>query len=460
MLGALCLNPWREQLPYGMITNLYNTEEYRIGDQFQFPNDCGDFDFSSLMTANTMDVLEEELKCPICHCVFEDPRVLPCSHNFCKKCLEGVLDGNSRHVLWRPSSFKCPTCRKEISTMGGNSHQVNYVLKGIVEKYNKIKATPTMPICKDHNGQPLNIFCSTDLKLICGFCATSEEHKDHVFSSFNDAYSQEKRSLETLCQGIENWQNTDIQTHLNLLESSKREALQLLTKDSDKVKAYFEKLQHVLEQKKNEILSDFETMKLEVMQAYDPEINKVNTMMNEKKKACDIAEDFKNITDPFLFLQKMEEFREKVQRIKAPLPSAADIAAISCMKNFGTSMWDNVRLVDVDKLGLPQKTPAKAQKVHLKFPFSFRFGAVALLVLFCMLVALYHLSYVDFTQFTDRYLQPVIIYSSQASILVAEKAVIYWDLIREQTSLQIEIFNEYASMLLEQVAVYIYKYKL
>ncbi|XP_077340408.1 E3 ubiquitin-protein ligase TRIM13 [Lithobates pipiens] len=412
------------------------------------------------MTANTMDVLEEELKCPICHCVFEDPRVLPCSHNFCKKCLEGVLEGNSRHVLWRPSSFKCPTCRKEISTMGGNSHQVNYVLKGIVEKYNKIKATPTMPICKDHNGQPLNIFCSTDLKLICGFCATSEEHKGHVFSSFDDAYSQEKRSLETLCHGIENWRNMDIQTHLNILETSKREALQLLAKDSDKVKSYFEKLQHVLEQKKNEILSDFETMKLEVMQAYDPEINKVNSIMNEKKKACDIAEDFKNITDPFLFLQKMEEFREKVQRIKAPLPSPADVAAISCMKNFDTSMWDSIRLIDVDKLGLPQKGPTKPQQVRLKFPFSARVRSVALLVLASVLVAFYFAPYIDFTQFTDRYLQPTIVYLSEASSLIAEEAEIYKDLIIEQMYLLGENIHKYSTMLLEQVALYICKYRL
>nr|DBA32549.1 TPA: hypothetical protein GDO54_000332 [Pyxicephalus adspersus] len=407
-----------------------------------------------------MDVLEEELKCPICHCVFEDPRVLPCSHNFCKKCLEGVLEGNSRHMLWRPSSFKCPTCRKEISTMGGNSHQVNYVLKGIVEKYNKIKATPTMPLCKDHNGQPLNIFCSTDLKLICGFCATSEEHKEHVFTSFDDAYSQEKRSLETLCQGIEKWQNMDIQAHLDKLEASKREALQLLTKDSDKVKGYFEKLQHVLEQKKNEILSDFETMKLEVMQAYDPEINKVNTIMNEKKKACDIAEDFKNITDPFLFLQKMEEFREKVHRIKTPLPSAADIAAISCMKNFDTSMWDNIRLVDVDKLGLPQKTPTKPRRVHIKFPFSARSGVLALLVLVLMLVALYSVLYIDLTQYTDTYLQPIIITLSEASILISEKAVIYWELIIEQMYRLCENFQKYAAGLLEEVSLFICKYRL
>ncbi|KYO34372.1 E3 ubiquitin-protein ligase TRIM13 [Alligator mississippiensis] len=86
-----------------------------------------------------MELLEEDLTCPICCSLFDDPRVLPCSHNFCKKCLEGILEGNVRNVLWRPSLFKCPTCRKETPVTGVNSLQVNYSLKGIVEKYNKIK---------------------------------------------------------------------------------------------------------------------------------------------------------------------------------------------------------------------------------------------------------------------------------------------------------------------------------
>ncbi|KAL0184419.1 hypothetical protein M9458_020115, partial [Cirrhinus mrigala] len=45
-----------------------------------------------------MELLEEDLTCPICCCLFEDPRVLPCSHSFCKKCLEGILDDHRSNV--------------------------------------------------------------------------------------------------------------------------------------------------------------------------------------------------------------------------------------------------------------------------------------------------------------------------------------------------------------------------
>uniref|UniRef100_A0ABI7YWJ2 Tripartite motif containing 13 n=2 Tax=Carnivora TaxID=33554 RepID=A0ABI7YWJ2_FELCA len=301
-----------------------------------------------------MELLEEDLTCPICCSLFDDPRVLPCSHNFCKKCLEGILEGTVRNSLWRSSPFKCPTCRKETSATGVNSLQVNYSLKGIVEKYNKIKISPKMPVCKGHLGQPLNIFCLTDMQLICGICATRGDHTKHVFCSIEDAYAQERDAFESLFQSFETWRRGDALSRLDTLETSKRKSLQLLTKDSDKVKEFFEKLQHTLDQKKNEILSDFETMKLAVMQAYDPEINKLNTILQEQRMAFNIAEAFKDVSEPIIFLQQMQEFREKIKVIKeTPLPPS-NLPTSPLMKNFDTSQWEDIKLVDVDKLSLPQ----------------------------------------------------------------------------------------------------------
>lgn len=302
-----------------------------------------------------MELLEEDLTCPICCSLFDDPRALPCSHNFCKKCLEGILDGSARNTIWKQNLFKCPTCRKETTVAGVNSLQVNYSLKGIVEKYNKIKVTTKMPACKVHSGQPLNIFCQTDTQLICGICATRGDHIKHVFCSVEDAYFQEKHAFETLFQGFEMWRCEDVYSRLDILENSKRKALQMLTKDYDKVNDFFEKLQHILEQKKNEILSDFETMKLAVMQTYDPEINKLNTVIREQQLALNIAETFKDVSEPIIFLQQMQEFREKINMIKETRLPCPTIEIKSTMKDFDTSQWEQYKLADVDKLSLPQE---------------------------------------------------------------------------------------------------------
>ncbi|KAM3862315.1 tripartite motif-containing 13 [Diretmus argenteus] len=303
----------------------------------------------------TMELLEEDLTCPICCCLFDDPRVLTCSHSFCKKCLEGILEGN-RGPAWRPP-FKCPTCRKETHHNGANSLQINYSLRGIVEKYNKIRVLPRMSLCKQHSGQPLNIFCATDLKLICGFCATTGDHKGHKFCALEDAYEQEKVAFEELLQGVESWQTADILTCLETLEASKKKALQSVSKDAEKVKDYFDKLISTIEHKKNEILFDFETLKLVVMQAYDPEITKLSAALDEQRRALSIAESFRNVSDPLCFLQQMQEFREKLGVLReTPLPSRTDMDIGPLVRNFDVRKWDSLRLREVDKISVPHES--------------------------------------------------------------------------------------------------------
>eukprot|EP00066_Takifugu_rubripes_P017612 XP_011606878.1 PREDICTED: E3 ubiquitin-protein ligase TRIM13 isoform X1 [Takifugu rubripes] len=304
---------------------------------------------------DTMEQLEEELTCPICCGLFEDPRVLLCSHSFCKKCLEGLLEGSRGSTFRTP--FKCPTCRKEAPHNGANSLQINYSLRGIVEKYSKIKVLPKMSECKHHCGQPLNIFCATDLKLICGFCATTDDHRGHKFCSMEEAYDREKEAFDELCQRVENWQSADILTHLDTLQTSKKKALQSVTSDAEKVTEYFDKLINSLECKKNEILSDLETLKLVVLQAYDPEITKLSAVMEEHRRALGIAESFRGITEPLFFLQQMQEFREKVELLKKTLlPSRKNISVRPLVRNFDVKKWDSLRLREVDKISVPHES--------------------------------------------------------------------------------------------------------
>ncbi|XP_060641056.2 E3 ubiquitin-protein ligase TRIM13 [Anolis sagrei] len=407
-----------------------------------------------------MELLEEDLTCPICCSLFDDPRALPCSHNFCKKCLEGILEGNARSIIWRQSPFKCPTCRKETTVTGVNNLQVNYSLKGIVEKYNKIKVTTKMPVCKVHSGQPLNIFCQTDTQLICGICATRGDHIKHVFCSIEDAYCQEKRAFETLFQGFETWRCGDALSRLDTLETSKRKALQMLTKDYDRVKDFFEKLQYTLEQKKNEILSDFETMKLAVMQAYDPEINKLNTIIREQRTAFNIAEAFKDVSEPIVFLQQMQEFREKIKLIKETRLPCLTVEISSTIKDFDTSHWEQFKLADVDKLSLPQEKSNAKGVISLFFSPTF-----ILTTLFCLLIlGTMQMCYMDVVVDTLQYWKTLASALSSRYLAdtaeIADHAAFYWEKMTDSAFLLSEKCVNYAQVILDNVAQFVCKYKL
>lgn len=323
-----------------------------------------------------MEQLEEELTCPICCCLFEDPRVLLCSHSFCKKCLEGLLEGNRGPAFRTP--LKCPTCRKETPHNGANSLQINYSLRGIVDKYSKIRGSPKMSDCKQHCGQPLNIFCATDLKLICGFCATTDEHRGHRFSSLEDAYEREKEAFEELQHRVESWQSADILSCLETLQAGKKKALQSVSRDAEKVTDYFDKLISTIECKKNEILSDLETLKLVVMQAYDPDITRLSAALEEQECALTMAQSFKSITDPLCFLQQMQEFREKFKVLReTPLPSCKDLDIGPLVRNFDVKKWDSLQLREVDKISVPH------EKVSFR-PAVSRVTAPRVTVLLCL----------------------------------------------------------------------------
>ncbi|XP_051938236.1 tripartite motif-containing 13 [Hippocampus zosterae] len=310
-----------------------------------------------------MEQLEEELTCPICCGLFEDPRVLLCSHSFCRKCLEALLEP-PRGLSFSRSPFRCPTCRKESPHNGANSLQVNYSLRGIVEKYARLKVAPRTGVCAHHTGQPLNMFCATDLRLICGCCATADDHRGHRFCSLEEAYERERRAFEELLRGAEGWPSAGALARLETLRAAKKRALQAVNDDAERASDYFDKLVAALESKKSEILCDFETHRLAVMQAYDPEMTRLRDTLDRQRSALTDAEAFRGVTEPLGFLEHMHDFRQTLAALKeqeekkeeetSPARTPPEDVGLDVKK------WDAVRLGEVDKMTVPYEREGAA----------------------------------------------------------------------------------------------------
>uniref|UniRef100_A0A8C5Q5N4 Uncharacterized protein n=1 Tax=Leptobrachium leishanense TaxID=445787 RepID=A0A8C5Q5N4_9ANUR len=234
------------------------------------------------------DMMEKDLMCPVCCGLYREPKALSCAHNLCRTCLEGVIWANSINMPDEsPDTIKCPVCWEETPRTGPNAPRDNHLLTATVDKYITINNAPKQPTCPVHREQPLNIYCSTDQKLICGACGTSDEHENHEVSSLDNGRAQ---------------------LSLSQLESHKEKALQEISKDSDEVKSYFENLQFVLEQKKNEILSEWESKKEALKQEYDPEIKRQKAKVDEQREGVNVAKDLGEVSNPIDFLQEMQKF--------------------------------------------------------------------------------------------------------------------------------------------------------
>ena len=82
----------------------------------------------------SLDELESLLECPICMERINDPRSLPCFHNFYKVCLhkyvEGLRGGKNDEM------FPCPTCRSEFSLKSNENVEGmagNYFIRNMLE---------------------------------------------------------------------------------------------------------------------------------------------------------------------------------------------------------------------------------------------------------------------------------------------------------------------------------------
>ena len=54
--------------------------------------------------------LGETIKCVVCMGQFTDPRMLPCCHTFCFRCLETSLKTSPTSVETEERTYQCPTC--------------------------------------------------------------------------------------------------------------------------------------------------------------------------------------------------------------------------------------------------------------------------------------------------------------------------------------------------------------
>ena len=65
-----------------------------------------------------LEELEEEITCAVCHGHYQEAKLLPCMHYYCRACIEGL----AKRSRGRP--FPCPECRKDTTLPSGGAEQL------------------------------------------------------------------------------------------------------------------------------------------------------------------------------------------------------------------------------------------------------------------------------------------------------------------------------------------------
>ena len=143
---------------------------------------------------NMAEGLEYILTCQICLEDFEEsgdhvPRILPCSHSLCEKCLKQLIK-----TFVHGKSVECPECRKkhQVTHDVKTFPQNKYIVVNLKQKQKELEVVK----CKEH-GRELTLYCRRYecQKAICSKCLTAS-HREH------DVVDIEEKQKEILLEKI------------------------------------------------------------------------------------------------------------------------------------------------------------------------------------------------------------------------------------------------------------------
>ncbi|KAJ7325005.1 hypothetical protein JRQ81_018025 [Phrynocephalus forsythii] len=305
-----------------------------------------------------MHHFEEELTCSICYSIFDDPRVLPCSHTFCRTCLENVLQLSSNFSIWRPLRLplKCPNCRTivEIPPSGTDSLPVNFALKAIIEKYQQ-EEHPDVATCSEHYRQPLNVYCLLDRKLVCGHCLTIGKHHGHPIDDLHSAYMKEKETPVKLLEQLTDKHWSEVCMLIENLEKQKAQCESIVQEDKKSVLQYFKRLSDILDHKKQALLAALDDVNTQIVAEYEPLIERLKDLREEQLELMSLNTSIQEEESPLLFLEKIEDMRQRVKALKQkPLPEVKPVEIYPRIGQVLKDVWTKSEISQINKILIPK----------------------------------------------------------------------------------------------------------
>ena len=150
----------------------------------------GDFTSKTILRG-----VKSQLECPGCKLLYEDPRVLACSHTYCRRCLEEVT------MQGRSDSIKCPECgvQTEVPSCDVSQLQYNFFVQHIMDLMSYYSSPEPVPLvycgmCRKDGVEklpPAVARCSTCAMFLCKHCY--ELHSIDDFTKLHSTLSITER---------------------------------------------------------------------------------------------------------------------------------------------------------------------------------------------------------------------------------------------------------------------------
>ncbi|XP_068121990.1 E3 ubiquitin-protein ligase TRIM39-like [Hyperolius riggenbachi] len=312
--------------------------------------------------------LSEELNCSLCLDIYTDPVNLKCGHNFCRVCIDRVLDSQEGSA-----GYSCPECREKYTVRPG-LHR-NIALRSIAERFKGgVCCTycvdtyePAVMSClhcdasmcdnhlRDHSKAPehalctttisletrkcsihkkiLEYYCTEDAACVCVTCTLAGEHRGHQVETLQEA--SEKKTQKLMAE------TEEAEKRVQSLEELKRKTQIKADGEAERVTALFRDLRRQLEELEKRVLSDISRQAEQMSQSYDDVIQQLEIKKKELSRKIRHIEELCNMNDQLIVLQESDtgDLWDTEDRHDKQLHSGGDmdVAGISHTLHTGLS---------------------------------------------------------------------------------------------------------------------------
>ncbi|KAM3926617.1 E3 ubiquitin/ISG15 ligase TRIM25-like [Leptodactylus fuscus] len=289
--------------------------------------------------------LRAELDCSICLSTYTDPVMLRCGHNFCRVCIDRVLDTQDQSGV-----YSCPECREEFQVRPVLMR--NLALRNIMENLLSTQPTQTetgifctycvdspVPAVKSclhceaslcdkhlrgHSKSPEHVLCdsSTDLEkrkcsvhkkvleyyctedaaCICVYCSAGE-HQRHQMEMPDETSKKKKKKLRNIHQKLIT-KREETEERVQSLEERRRKAQEKASGEAERVIAMFIDIRRRLDDLERKVLSEISRQEEQRSLSLSALIQKLEIKKAELSMKMRHIEELCNMTDPLTVLQE------------------------------------------------------------------------------------------------------------------------------------------------------------
>ncbi|XP_074535830.1 tripartite motif-containing protein 3-like isoform X2 [Halichoeres trimaculatus] len=220
------------------------------------------------------------LVCSICLDHYHNPKVLPCLHTFCEKCLQNYIPPQSL-------TLSCPVCRQTsiLPEKGVAALQNNFFITNLMEVLQRdpecsrpeacnvlesaSAATACQPLsCPNHEGKVMEFYCESCETAMCLEC-TEGEHREHVTVPLRDVLEQHKSALKNQLDTVRN-RLPQLTGAIDLVNEISKQLTDRKNDAVAEISNTFDELEKALHQRKTALITEVENIcstKQKVLQA-------------------------------------------------------------------------------------------------------------------------------------------------------------------------------------------------